>query len=304
MITLLAVPAFALLAAGMTPAAGLGAGLGVGLDQAAPACGARAGAPALPQADATALFYRYAAERAGGVQHLTVRVFLDERLWLTEEIAALPDEKADPIVELLSRDPRSLSELRRLDADKAHSVRFELVHPDGTTRSLPFAELASRSRALTAAPFLPQRSAAVLRFASGASPGGTRIPCDDCWTNYDNCISNCGTPACESRCERILNRCLANCTENCPTSQEVTESQVVGSQYLGSDCLQVPFESGGSYHDVWQLTIKYTRKRITYNCDGSQTVEILDVWYSTTICVSYTGYFSCPNPTYWPGCLV
>jgi hypothetical protein len=253
------------------------------------------------------LFVRYAdAVGDQATQRLTLRVTIDGALWLTEELVLRPDRAAQPVVELLSRDPESLAHLRRLASGPTNDVRFELLAPDGTARRATLEELDAESARLTSAVLRPQRVTSVVRLAAQVS-GPTRIPCDDCYVNYDNCIAGCdGLPSCEARCDRILTRCLSTCSGGgcTPTSQTVVEQQVTGTTYLGFDCFTTYFDPAAKYRDVWQFNIKYTRKRITYNCDGTQTVEILEVWYATQICITASGWGSCSFPTSWPGCLV
>lgn len=278
-------------------------------DMAPDRCEARS-IPSLPAAEAgvAPIFFQYSEKpAAAGAQRLLLRVTVDDELLLTEELAILPDAAAQPIVELLSRDPENRARVRRLAADASKSVRVELTLPDGETRNESFADLSKASAALATGALRPQRTASVVKLTAQRQAPVSRIPCDDCYTNYDACIDGCGGGyQCEARCERILNRCLSTCSGGgcTPTSQTVVEQQVVGQSYLGYDCLQTPFEPSGSFHDAWQFSIKNTRKRITYNCDGTQTVEILEVWYTTQLCISAFGWGSCGNPTYWPGCTV
>src|SRR6185295_17114788 len=144
------------------------------------------------------------------------------------------------------------------------------------------------SQELARGRFLPQRVAskvratsgpAVATLALGKNPITPATTCDDCDSNYNQCVELCdGRPGCLQRCERQYQRCLDNC-ECQPYSQIVTEDQFVNYDLVDWNCYQINWDPHGFLYSVYFIKIKRTRKQITYNCDGSQTVQILDVTY-------------------------
>jgi hypothetical protein len=247
------------------------------------------------------LFYRYAAESPEpGVHHFTVRAFAGKRLVLTEEILAHADAGTVPVVEILSRNPDALKDLRR-QSREGGDVQLEVVHPDGTVARATLAELEAKSGTLVQEPGLPQRVVSKVKAASAEPTASLSSACDQCYADYDHCVGGChDSPNCIYRCERQLGRCLDICAHECqPYSQEVTEGPVVVAQHpLYSDCIQTIFDTEGHYYTLFERVLRQTRKRITYYCDGSQTVEILEVTYSTSNCWGNREFYSCLNPDY------
>jgi hypothetical protein len=245
------------------------------------------------------LFYRYAAESPEpGVHRLTVRIFAGGQPVLTEEILAHADAGTVPVVEILSRNPDVLKDLRR-QAGQGADVRLEVVHPDGTAAQATLAELDAKSETLVQPPGLPQRVVSKVKAAAGAPAASLSTTCDQCYVDYDHCEAGCGLPSCIYRCQRQLDRCLQSCDPGChPYSQEVTEDVIVGYTPLYAACLQTIFDTEGHFYTLYERTVRRTRKRITYHCDGSQTVEILEVTYYPSNCWGNREFYSCINPQY------
>jgi hypothetical protein len=265
---------------------------GTFLDEATPALQA-------PTASSPLVFYRYPANAPGqGGQRLTVRVFVDGALLLTESVETAPDDRAEPVVELLSRDPARLREIHGL-AGTPGRVGLEFTFPDGSVRTADFEEIVAESRALVATGLLPQRVTASVAAASVESTGPMRATSSSCQTEcyqrHDTCSGACeGRPGCLARCDRQLQACLRGC--GCePVSWFTTETEVLSRQYAFDACVNWWGDSQGRRYQIFRVNYKQTTIKITQNCDGTQTREIVDVTYGWYPCRG--GFFeNCSNP--------
>jgi hypothetical protein len=112
-----------------------------------------------------------------------------------------------------------------------------------------------------------------------------------CEDELNRCLDACGDDSfCQHRCELDQHRCMSGC--NCPRSYETEDSQPDGSTYLGDTCGYEFSNPAPTWYGVYDITIKHQRKRVTRNCDGSTSEEVLEVWYTTSRCFQ-RGFSSC-----------
>jgi hypothetical protein len=240
------------------------------------------------------LFFRYADLVTS--QTLDVRVLVGGELFLTEALAVRePDLQADPVVELLSRNPSELALLFAAAEKQPGLVRFELSVDGGPARSLTFEELLAHNRELLGKNLLPQVAvSAVERPGEGEalqSVSAAVVTCDQCWTNYYSCQYNSCVPElpprfCD-RCDTQLDLCLASCEEPpCEPWSEIVYTVVPVSYYsLGIRCFYdvwYPYDPWEFDEQVW--TYKQTKIQRTHNCDGTTTDTVLSITYPQDYC--------------------
>lgn len=254
----------------------------------------------LAKSAAELLFFRYAdLVTADAPVTLDVQVFVGGALFLSESLSVPhPDLEADPVVELLSRNPAEVALLFTAAAAEPGQIRLELTLNDGPTRSLTFEELVAHNQELLRGNLLPQ---VVVSAVDGLGGGETLQPasaavvsCDQCWTNYDTCTyNNCGPelpPSICNRCDTELDICLANCEEPPPPpcepwSEIVYVTDPVGYVSYGIDCFyDVYYPWQGHEFDEQLWTIKQTKIQRTHNCDGTITDTVLSVTYPQEFC--------------------
>jgi hypothetical protein len=120
---------------------------------------------------------------------------------------------------------------------------------------------------------------------------------DDCGCEdaHNQCLDGCGDDSwCQHQCDLDFYRCMSDC--NCPRSYETEESHVDDTTYLGDVCGYTFWDPEKNWYGVYDVRIKHERKRVTRECDGSTSEEVLDTWYTTSRCFQ-RGPWSCD---WWP----
>jgi len=244
-------------------------------------------------------------------QMITVDVRVDGAPYLVETVRVLPGQgAAGSVVELLSGDPARVSTLRAM-AERGAKVELEISVGGSSTGIFRFEKLAAQSARLMDRLPLPRSVESKIRSNSARILPKDLVTasstCEDlCWDERDWCYENrCdfgGPPSCLDACDNQFEDCLESCQPPppCePTSEIVYQSVPISYFSLGIDCFyDVYYPWDGWEFDEQLWTFKLIKKRITHNCDGTDTVEILSTSYYNDYCYQ-RWFWSCSGPFIW-----
>ncbi|HSK81028.1 MAG TPA: hypothetical protein VLQ45_31535 [Thermoanaerobaculia bacterium] len=282
---------------------------------ASPAPPEKAATPrALPSA--APIFYEIRA-LAGEKALVEVEVRVNGALHLRERLVVpRPAEGGAPVIELLAYNPAERARLAVLakskdvrvivsvDGARVNEASFEKLEAASTALRERELRLVATERPTVSGPgVLPVRRPAVPLFLK--SQEECMQSCSDA---YDACMSDCvwvksdKYVSCD-QCSSDYNNCVAGCqpyVPNCPTSSEHVWSEVVSYYWtwLGR-CMRDHerwWETQLTQYDEAEIWKKHTHYRVTHNCDGSNTTEILSVWYTVDRCYTRKGW-DCYDPT-------
>jgi hypothetical protein len=239
---------------------------------------------------------------------LTIAVRVDHEPYLVETVRLLPGQEASrTVVELFSSAPDRLEELRAL-AEDGRTVELEISVGGVSTEIASLEALLARGdRLIQERPLPLSVESTVISTAPREEIGnivGASTTCEDqCWDERDWCYENrCdfgGPPSCLDACDNQFEDCLESCEPPPPCEPTTEIVYVTEPQYYSTlriDCfydVYYPWDGWEFEEQLW--TFKRTEKRITHNCDGSDTVEILSVTYFSDYCY-YRLYWSCSGP--------
>lgn len=241
-------------------------------------------------------------------QGIRIDVRVDQAPYLVETLRILPGQQGDrTVLEMFSGDPGQVAVLRER-MEQGAKVEVEIFVGGFSAEVVRFETLLARSTQLLRHPPLPRSVATRLVLASARekleSLAGALTVCEQqCYDEWDWCYENrCdfgGPPSCLDACDRQLEDCLDACQPP-PPSQPTTEIVYVTEPLyyysLGIDCFYdvfYPWDGWEFDEQVW--TFKRTKKQITHNCDGTDTVVILEVTYFNDYCYQ-RWFWSCGGP--------
>lgn len=242
----------------------------------------------------------------GADRTVSVRVESDGET-LARESLQVP--AGDGAVELFAYQPQVLDDLHRLAATGADLVAT--VDVDGFSQQFDWSELTAESRRVKlAADFEPLATEWVepLGEESGELSrvtGASQAACyQQCAAAYDACDANCDPwgsgPGTCTWCYQQLQQCQDYC-DDCPYVGQTTTTQPVQYTALGPNSCRYDDRAGGSHslqrYDLYQIRVKQTVTRVTQNCDGSITHQVISVTYTNHNCW-YDTNFSC---LHWDG---
>ncbi len=236
-------------------------------------------------------------------QMITVEVRVDGAPYLVETLRLLPGQAAErTVVELFSSDPTRIQEVHDV-VRQGKAVEVEISIGGESTEILDLETLFTRSAGLLRDLPLPRSVESAVLATEPQSLFAKSTTCEDqCWDEQDWCYENrCdfgGPPSCYDACDSQLEDCLAGCEPPppCePTTEIVYVIDPVSYYSLGIDCfydVYYPWEGWEFDEQVW--TYKRTKKEITHNCDGTDTVKILEVTYFQDYCYQ-RWFWSCSD---------
>jgi hypothetical protein len=265
------------------------------------------------------LFYSLSADQLGQQeQTLEFRILLNGQLQLQESLLLQPGSASGFAVELFASRPDLRDRLYSLSRDSANHLQIQVVLNGkslGDFRS--FAELVRYNREIKKKGISPRQAAShVLDLAAGEAPIRPRAP--KAFTPKGNgpdpaCVQQCdeeyawnvNTYGCDygdcSRWESERQACLQRCPIVCIDPKKVTEptyTELVGFYSGPSDCYEHWWENDfyqGEWYRYTEAQYKHTKVRRTEYCDGHIEEQVLQVWYSYSICWAPSG-FSCFYP--------
>jgi hypothetical protein len=278
---------------------------------------------------ATPLFYEIRAVPGERVQ-LDFEVRVNGALHLRERLAVTqPEEKGIAAVEILAYHPAERARLAKLAAEPGKKLRIR-VSVDGVKKEeLAFEHLVAANQTLRETGFRPVATERPSVSGPGVLPSRQPDPAflskqteqecrEGCYQSHDQCTSNCvwipsvnktnKYVSCDA-CNSELNSCLAGCEPYVcqPTSSEQVYSEYLYDQFTGwQDCLNDIYWYGEQIlYDRYERWYRFTRYRVTRNCDGTTSTEVLAVWYSYENC-HRRGFWGCYDQWVWwgPSCNV
>lgn len=246
---------------------------------------------------------------------ILTEIHVDGSLVFTEEAITLgtSEEAGTLALPILASSPSVQEGLVAMASDRGTQVTVRVVSGDQVLTDVDLGQLSANTEALVATGARMVGLRFVLEDIKQATAppengGSCELQCEIQWIqclNQNGCqIPLQGGPATNARgetqglgcgqCNSQYNTCLNNCNPPpCPTVTYPTSTVFLGYTPLGGAfCYNWSFDGG--LFQFSQATYQITDYRRTVNCDGSVTLEVLQVTSAYSYCYHYLGYCSYP----------
>lgn|GEM_PF-3311129 len=253
---------------------------------------------------ADVLLYELPDGTPSGGHELKASFALRGKLLVTETLSFKTVHKGARIVELLAWHPQQRRKVLSLAQDPRNDVQVT-VSLDAATDVLPVEPLIARTRALQKSGFVPLETRLENRL--GENVGRLflkdRQEClDYCASIKHDCDVDCRDQACPDECEYNYESCAATCPADCtgPSTQDHTTTVHESIYQVAWSCYDTSFFAPYNPKEFYEfhVTDRTDTHRVTTQCDGSQTDQVISTSHSTYYCWAQQ-FWSC-SPSYGP----
>lgn len=241
---------------------------------------------------ADVLLYELPDGTPAGRHELKASFTLRSKTLAVETLSFETVRKGACVVELLAWHPQQRAAVLRLAQDPRNDVRVRITL-DGGIEILSADRLVVRTRALQKSGFVPLEARLVNDPATGGPAGlfrkDDRQDClDYCQAIKDQCDIDCRDQACPGECEYNYENCAAACPQECtgPSSYDYDTTVRESFYQVARSCFDTSiFPPYDPYEfDEFYVTYRTDTHRVTTQCDGSQTDQVISSSHHSGYC--------------------